>query len=158
MTTTLVFDERGFGTDGDLVLWRDLKSVGIRTTSEGPWAEDVYWWFVLSERVIEIPNSAMNEKHIAVLQAQLPSFDDEKLILAMGSTKNRMFRVWYEGAAQRGWEDARFRSRFAALVERLGGDARAAGQGFEMLAGRWSEPGRHYHNREHLAGCLYHLD
>jgi predicted metal-dependent HD superfamily phosphohydrolase len=156
--TTLIFDERGFGTRGRLIPWTDLRSVGIRTTAAGPWAEDVFWLFVLREGAIELPGEALSGNHLAVLQAQLPGLDNKKIVLAMGSTEERMFRVWHKDAERAGWNDARCRTRFGLLVERLGGDAKGAGETFEKLASAWGEPGRRYHNREHLAECLHQLD
>jgi predicted metal-dependent HD superfamily phosphohydrolase len=157
--TTLIFDERGFGTGEHLIPWTEVRSVGIRTTAAGPWAEDVFWLFLLREGGgIELPGQVLSGTHLAVLQAQLPGIDNGKIILAMGSTEERMFRVWHQDAERVGWNDARHRTRFTLLVERLGGDGKAAGEAFEKLATAWSEPARRYHNREHLSECLHQLD
>jgi len=66
--------------------------------------------------------------------------------------------VWHENAEQAGWNDARSRARFVALIQRLGGDAEAAGSSFERLSAAWGERARRYHNHEHLAECLHQLD
>jgi predicted metal-dependent HD superfamily phosphohydrolase len=48
--------------------------------------------------------------------------------------------------------------RFAALVERLGGDPSRAADVFSRLQAAWAAADRHYHNLEHLADCLRELD
>jgi predicted metal-dependent HD superfamily phosphohydrolase len=47
--------------------------------------------------------------------------------------------------------------RFVALCRRLGASGDAAPLAADLL-GRWREPGRVYHNVEHLGECLGHLD
>jgi predicted metal-dependent HD superfamily phosphohydrolase len=156
--TTLIFDERGFGSEEHLTPWTDLRSLGIRTTAGGPWVEDVFWLFLLRQGAIELPGEVMSGNHLSVLQSRLAGFDNAKTIRAMTTTEDRMFRVWHPEADRAGWNDARCRARFRLLVERLGGDATVAEETFEKLAALWNEPSRHYHNREHLAECLYQLD
>ena len=156
--TTLSLDERGIGTGERLIPWTDLRSVGIRTTAAGAWAEDVFWLFLSRQGALEIPGEAMTGARLSVLQAQLPGIDNGKIIRAMGSVEERMFRVWHEDAERAGWNEARGRARFGALVHRLGGEKKAAGETFERLAGAWGEPHRRYHDPEHLAECLRQLD
>jgi len=156
--TALTFDERGLGIGDRLIPWTDVRSVGLRTTSGGPWAEDVFWLFVLRDGVIELPGQLMTGTLLSALQTQLSGLDNEKIILAMGSAEERMFRVWHQDAERASWNDARHRTRFSLLVERLGGDSKAAAEAFEKLATAWDEPARRYHNREHLAECLNRLD
>src|SRR6516225_1389515 len=127
----LSFDERGIETGKVLVPWTDLRAVGIRTTSAGPWLEDLVWMFLSRGGLLEIPGAAMTGAHLAVLQARLKGLDNPKLIRAMGSADERVFRVWHENAELTGWNDARNRIRFGALIQRLGGDPEAAGATFE---------------------------
>src|SRR5262245_38619182 len=116
----LIFDERGFGTEEQLIPWTDLRSVGIRTTSGGPWAEDVFWMFLSREGAIEIPGEAMTRERLSVVQRQLEGIDNGKIIRAMSCAEDRMFRIWHRDGDRTGWNAARARSRFEALVQRLG--------------------------------------
>jgi hypothetical protein len=41
------FDQQGFGDDTRRISWDDVSVVGIRTSSEGPFREGVFWQFLL---------------------------------------------------------------------------------------------------------------
>lgn len=153
--TALIFDEQGFGTADGRIPWEEVRAVGIRTTDEGPFREDLFWQFSLREGFWEVPGAAVGGEQMAVMQRRLPGLDSGKIIQAMGSTDARVFRVWHPNAA---WDAAGFRSRFEKLVARQGGDAGAAGAVFERLAAAWGEPARRYHDREHLVECLRALE
>ena len=155
---TSFFDERGFGRTEDRVPWTDLRAVAIRTTAAGPWAEDVFWMFLSRQGLFEIPGQAMTGAQLQALQAHLPGLDNGKIIQAMGCAEDRMFRLWHPDVERTAWNAERYRTRFGALVQRLGGNAGAAGETFEALAAAWGEPARRYHDREHLAECLLQVD
>lgn len=53
------FDEQGFETDSLAVAWGEVLTVGLRTTSDGPFAEDLFWQFALADRLIELPGSSL---------------------------------------------------------------------------------------------------
>jgi predicted metal-dependent HD superfamily phosphohydrolase len=76
----------------------------------------------------------------------------------MGSTDNRIFRVWHVEESKSRWDDAVFGARFATLVGRLGGDRARAKDAFVRLRAAWSGKSRRYHDLEHLADCLRELD
>lgn len=154
----LSFDESGIHTGKALIPWTDLRSLGIRTTSAGPWGEDLFWMFLTRGGLLEIPGAWMTGADLAVVQAQLKGIDNGKIIRAMTSTHERVFRVWHENAELAGWNDARDRARFVALIQRLGGDPEAAGATFERLSTAWGDQSRRYHNQEHLAECMNQLD
>ncbi len=156
--TELSVDQHGIQTAGALIPWADLRSVGIRTTSAGPWVEDVFWMFLSRDHLIEIPGQAMTGARLQVVQAHLEGMDHGKVIRAMACAEDRVFRVWHENATRTRWDEARSRARFGALVRRLGGDEEGAGATFERLSKAWGEPTRRYHNHEHLAECLHQLD
>ena len=156
--TTLRLDERGFGTAQLRWPWTDLRALGVRTTSDGPWGDDVFWVFLLSDRVFEVPGSQIRGEELEVLQQQLPGLDNEKLVRAMGSVDERMFRLWHPNVAEHSWEPRTHGARFAHLVVRLGGDAGEAAESFERLSEAYNAPHRRYHNLTHLAECLQQLD
>jgi hypothetical protein len=74
----------------------DLSEVGILTTDEGPWQEDVYFLLIGSDGKsgCVVPQSAEGcDKLLSYLQ-KLPGFNNEAVIKAMGSTTNAKFVCW----------------------------------------------------------------
>jgi predicted metal-dependent HD superfamily phosphohydrolase len=155
---TIQFDQEGFGGVGARkIRWDELEAVGIRTTADGPLLEDVFWQFVLPDGVLELPGAWVDGAALAVMQRQLGGLDSLKIVRAMGSTDERIFRVWHaREPASRG--EVVCAARFAALVGRLGGDASAADDVFRRLRDAWAAEERRYHDVEHLADCLHELD
>lgn len=87
-----------FRPDGvqESVRWDDLVEVGILTTDEGPWSEDVFWLLLASDLKsgCAVPQGAEGaDKLLEVLQ-RLPGFDNEAVIKAMGSTSDAKFVCW----------------------------------------------------------------
>lgn len=82
---------------GRALRWDDLGGVTIVTTDTGPFEVDLHW--VLAHRdgkqAIAVPMGSVGEQDLLrELQRRLPDFDNEAVILAMGSTVNATFRVW----------------------------------------------------------------
>ena len=76
------------------VRWDDLAEVRIVTTSDGPIAEDVFWLLVgAGGHGVAVPSSSATDDLLDRLQA-LPGFDNEQMILAMGSTDEAQFICW----------------------------------------------------------------
>jgi predicted metal-dependent HD superfamily phosphohydrolase len=150
------FDEQGFETDSLAVAWGEVLTVGLRTTSDGPFAEDLFWQFALADRLIELPGSCLQGSALAVVFGALPGIDLRKVVAAMGSTEDRQFRVWERREPPRP-ELASLHARFGDLLGRLGAVGDPAPFGDRLLAA-WSEPARRYHDTEHLAECLSTLD
>jgi predicted metal-dependent HD superfamily phosphohydrolase len=154
----LRFDEQGFGTEARKIRWDELLAVGIRTTADGPFLEDVYWQFLTRGGALELPGSLVDGEALRTMQEKLVGIDSHKIILAMGSTRERIFRIWHAEESRHRWDDATSRARFAALVERLGGAASRANAAFTRLCAAWSGDDRRYHDLEHLGDCLRELD
>ena len=78
------------------VTWSDLTEVSIVTTSEGPFAEDVFFMLQgAGNSGVLVPQSLAVEHHLLEsLQARLPEFNNEAVIEAMGCTDDRRFVVW----------------------------------------------------------------
>lgn len=75
------------------VAWADLVGVGIMTTSEGPWAEDVWWLLIGADGTgVAVPNGQVGD--LVGRVARLPGADLNAVILAMGSTDDASFPVW----------------------------------------------------------------
>jgi predicted metal-dependent HD superfamily phosphohydrolase len=144
--------------DASSIPWSDVIAVGIRTTADGPFAEDVFWQLVLHDRWLELPGSAVGDGFLDALRANLPGIAWEKVVVAMGSTEPRVFRVWHRDDASFGPGDRELAARFAALIGRLDGDCEATAPVFERLRAAWGAAGRRYHGGEHLVDCLRELD
>lgn len=151
-------DTRVLTAEGEGFEWHELEAVGIRTTSDGPFAEDVFWQFLTARGLFELPGACFDGASVGALQAALPDLDSAKIIDAMGSTRERVFRLWHVEEARVRWSDARFAARFVALTERLGGLPSRAPAAFERLREAWSASARRYHDLEHLTDCLRELD
>jgi hypothetical protein len=85
---------RQFGSSTESVTWSDLAVVEIRTTSDGPFTDDVLW--VLHGRSgagVVVPSSAAPDDLLPRLQA-LPGFNNEVLIASMASTTEATFECW----------------------------------------------------------------
>jgi hypothetical protein len=98
-----------FRPDGvqETVRWDDLAEVGIITTDEGPWSEDVLWLLIGSDGKsgCAVPQGAEGADELLVALQKLPGFDNEAVIKAMGSTSNAKFLCWRrdaQGAAPNG--------------------------------------------------------
>jgi hypothetical protein len=91
-----------FRPDGveESVRWDDLVEVGIVTTDEGPWSEDVFWLLMASDRKTgcAVAQGAEGADKLLLALQKLPGFDNEAVIKAMGSTSNARFVCWRKDA------------------------------------------------------------
>ena len=76
--------------------WFELSKVGITTTDEGPFVQDVFWGLHAGERVaVAYPQDAVGSQELlTAMQERLPNFNNHAVIEAMGSTSNAHFVVW----------------------------------------------------------------
>jgi hypothetical protein len=78
------------------VRWGDLVEVGIVTTDEGPYSEDVFFLLLTSAREAGcvVPQGAEGAEALLGHLQRLPGFDNEAVIKAMGCTSNARFVCW----------------------------------------------------------------
>lgn len=76
------------------VAWDDLHRVEVLTTDDGPFAPDVFWALLGTSGGCLIPQGATGERELSGRLGQLPGFDHEAVIQAMGSTANARFLCW----------------------------------------------------------------
>ena len=77
------------------VRWADLSEVVIRTTSEGPWLDDVFWLLRSSSGgAIAVPSEELERLDLLPRLSGLPGFDNDAVIAAMGCTADAFFHVW----------------------------------------------------------------
>lgn len=83
------------------IRWDDLHEVGIVTTDEGPFREDVFFLLIASDGKsgCVVPQGAEGCQHLVERLLKLPGFDNEAVIKAMGSTSNAKFVCWKRPAA-----------------------------------------------------------
>jgi hypothetical protein len=74
--------------------WSELVEVAIKTTDEGPWNPDVFWVLRFQSGSLVFPQGATGERDMLRRLQELPGFDDEELIKAMGCTENDEFGLW----------------------------------------------------------------
>ncbi len=84
------------GGHEESILWADLAEVRIVTTDEGPWCEDIYWLLTSAgnESGCAVPGQAEGVIDLLNRLQELPGFDNEAVVEAMGSTKNASFLCW----------------------------------------------------------------
>ena len=73
----------------------DLARVAIATTDTGPYACDVFW--ILEDTTgtrITIPKGATGEDDLVTYVMDLDGFDHMLMVMAMGSTSNKVFECW----------------------------------------------------------------
>ncbi len=97
LSTTGVLCERPDGRT-EQVAWEDLQRVEILTTDDGPFAPDVFWALLGASGGCLIPQGATGERALSERLGQLPGFDHEAVIRAMGSTANARFLCWQRAA------------------------------------------------------------
>jgi hypothetical protein len=78
------------------IRWDELHEVGILTTDEGPFQEDVFFLLIASDGKsgCVVPQGAEGSSQLIERLQKLPGFDNEAVIKAMGSTSNAKFLCW----------------------------------------------------------------
>jgi hypothetical protein len=78
----------------------EINEVAIVTNDSGPWGTDV-WWYLLGRNEKSgcvFPGGATGENMVLEMVQQLPGFNNEVFIQAMGSTSNARFTCWRANA------------------------------------------------------------
>jgi hypothetical protein len=78
----------------ETVSWDDLEAVIILTTDEGPFRDDVFWLLKGSASGCAVPSETEGMSELMTRLQQLPGFDNDAVIRAMGSTDNATFLCW----------------------------------------------------------------
>jgi len=91
--------------DGKTVVipWTDVTAVRLRTTDEGPQADDVFWLFDRRDGLptISIPNGATGVAElVTMIGTALEGFDHDAIVAAMASTDNAEFSAWLRPGAE----------------------------------------------------------
>jgi hypothetical protein len=100
MDGTLTVNEWGVtrivGERRDAVAWSDLTAVRIRTTSDGPVAEDMFFVFDGGDgKGCVVPNRlAVKTRLLTALQERLPDLDNKEVARAAGVCTEASFTIW----------------------------------------------------------------
>jgi predicted metal-dependent HD superfamily phosphohydrolase len=140
----------------DLPPLADVEHLAVRTTADGPFAEDLFFLLFTPTQVVQIPNVAAAP--LFDWMKQLPDVDYETAIRAGGCTDERLFILWRKsGAPNFGAEaPARLRER---LLRRLNGRGVANAEAIaDGVIAAYRQPHRHYHGLRHIQHCLWELD
>ena len=79
------------------LLWRDIDTISIRTTSDGPFKPDFWWCFLSASQkaTLSFPQEVSGENSLlSELHGRYPAFDDESFAGAICSTDNATFVIW----------------------------------------------------------------
>jgi hypothetical protein len=92
-------DEFGFTEvspkgEGKTISWSEVQHVGILTTSDGPWFEDVFFIIKTDRGDICLPNGKAMEIQLFEHFKALPGFEYEQVIKAMGCAVDNSFPCW----------------------------------------------------------------
>ena len=85
---------RNLGDTQESLTWTSLRSVTILTTDEGPFVEDVWWLLEGESGGVAVPGGAPEVTAIMQHLEQMPGYNPDAVIAAMGSIENARFTVW----------------------------------------------------------------
>lgn len=88
--------------DKQNIAWEDIAEIGIVTTDEGPYVEDVFFMLFNHDKSsgCAIPQGATGFTELLDRLQRFDGFDNAELIQAMGCTQNHSFTLWKRGAEQ----------------------------------------------------------
>jgi hypothetical protein len=82
----------------ETILWSDLQTVLIQTTDQGPFVDDVFWVLAGIESGCVVPSESEGMENLLERLQDLPNFDHQTVIKAMGCTENQEFVCWRRDA------------------------------------------------------------
>jgi hypothetical protein len=80
------------------IAWSELQIVVIETNSAGPLSPDYYWILAEKTRGCVVPAGVEGEDQLLVRLQQLPGFDNQAVIDAMGCVEDKRFLCWKQDA------------------------------------------------------------
>jgi hypothetical protein len=95
------FDVSCHRPDGivERVRWDDLQRINILTNGDGPFAPDCFWLLIgLGSTGCCIPHGATGDTELLARMQQLPGFNNQIFMEAMGSTQEAIFTCWEKAA------------------------------------------------------------
>jgi len=71
-----------------------LIEVGIMTTANGPFGDDVFWVLKTNSKSVTVPWGIDGESELLAALQALPEFDHDAVIKASASTELAAFQAW----------------------------------------------------------------
>lgn len=137
----------------------EIEYILVKTTSGGPFVEDVFFLVFAGENYWEIPQSA-GDNFLAWLKT-LPGINWNQMVRSMSSTDDRIF-ILYRGGEYPVLSEEREKEMEERLARFLSENFEAPADALEKIAARilerYRDSSRHYHNLEHIQHCLWELD
>ena len=137
----------------------DLSYILVRTTSDGPFAEDAFFLIFTENQYWEIPNS--HGKEVLEWLEKFSSVNHEELIVSMGCTEDRLFLIYrgHKCPTFTVHERKQMKKRLSQfLLSHFVGNANELETIINRLFSAYSRNSRHYHNLSHIHSCLWELD
>jgi len=78
----------------ETLLWSELQEVSIITTDGGPYVDDLFWELRGTSSGCLVPSQAEGVKELLSKLQELPGFNNDAVIHAVGSTDNAKFLCW----------------------------------------------------------------
>jgi hypothetical protein len=83
----------------ETVRWDDLERIDILTNSDGPFAPDCFWLLIGPETTgCCIPQGATGDVELLTRMQQLPGFNNQVFMEALGSHQEAIFTCWQRPA------------------------------------------------------------
>ncbi len=87
-------------TSRQAVRWNDLTAVLIETTDQGPFQNDVFLVLVGAKSRCVVPQEAAGSQELLARLQDLPGFDSQAVVEAMGTAENKTFVCWKKPQGQ----------------------------------------------------------
>jgi hypothetical protein len=82
----------------ETIKWSALQAVIIKTTSNGPFVDDVFWVLVGQNSGCVVPSETSGSDELLKRLQALPGFDNNAVIRAMSSMNDKDFLCWKKDA------------------------------------------------------------
>lgn len=83
----------------ETVRWDELERINILTNSDGPFAPDCFWLLIgPGSTGCCIPQGATGDVELLARMQELPGFNNQIFMEAMGSTQEAIFTCWEKAA------------------------------------------------------------
>jgi hypothetical protein len=78
----------------ETLLWSELQEVSIITTDGGPYVDDMFWELRGTSNGCLVPSQAEGTKELLSKLQELPGFNNDAVIHAVGSVEHAKFLCW----------------------------------------------------------------
>lgn len=83
-----------WGGSDVFVNWSEIEQIYIRTTDHGPFDDDVFIDVETAHSKFSVSQAAPGASQLLAQLQELPGFNNEAVLQAMGCTDNKIFLCW----------------------------------------------------------------